>query len=84
MVTESRQLTIADLIGRALSRSNTSPEVLAKGRAKFEAQIADALEPFVRDGVLAEQIEARASIFAPSPKGFALGEAIYCAIINSG
>ena len=62
-VTERRQVTIADLIGRALSRSNTSPEVVAGGQDKFEAQIAAALEPFVRDGVLVEQIVARASIF---------------------
>jgi flagellar basal body-associated protein FliL len=56
-------VTIADLIGRALSKSNTSPEILAEGQAKFEAEIAAALEPFVRDGVLVEQIAARATIF---------------------
>ena len=61
--TERRQVTISDLIGRALSRSNTSPEVVAGGQEKFEAQIAAALEPFVRDGVLVEQIVARASTF---------------------
>jgi len=55
--------SIADLIGRALSKSNTSPEILAEGQAKFEAEIAAALEPFVRDGVLVEQIAARATIF---------------------
>jgi len=63
-VIERRQVTIADLIGRALSRSNTSPEVVAGGRERFEAEIAAALEPFVRDGVLVEQIVARASIFS--------------------
>src|SRR5450631_2381023 len=63
-VNQLRQVTVADLIGRALSRSNTSPEVVAGGQEKFEAQIAAALEPFVRDGVLVEQIVARASIFA--------------------
>jgi len=62
-VNERRQVTIADLIGRALSSSNTSPEVVAGGQEKFEAQIAAALEPFVQDGVLVEQIVARASIF---------------------
>ena len=61
--TERRQVTIADLIGRALSRSNTSPEAVAGRQDKFEAQIAAALEPFVEDGVLVEQIVARASIF---------------------
>ena len=48
-VTERRQVTIADLIGRALSRSNPSPEVVAGGQEKFEAQIAAALAPFVQD-----------------------------------
>ena len=61
-VTERRQVTIADLIGRALSRSNTSPEVVAGGQEKFEAQIAAALAPFVQDGVLEEQIVARATM----------------------
>jgi ubiquinone/menaquinone biosynthesis C-methylase UbiE len=62
-VAERRQVTIADLIGRALSKSNTSPEILAEGQARFEAEIAAALEPFVRDGVLVEQIVARATMF---------------------
>lgn len=62
-VTERRQVTISDLIGRALSRSNTSPEVVAGGQERFEVQIAAALAPFVHDGVLVEQIVARASIF---------------------
>jgi SAM-dependent methyltransferase len=62
-VTERHQVTIADLIGRALSRSNTSPEVVAVGQKKFESEIAATLAPFVQDGVLEEQIVARASIF---------------------
>jgi ubiquinone/menaquinone biosynthesis C-methylase UbiE len=62
-VAERRQVTIADLIGRALSKSNTSPEILAEGQARFEAEIGAALEPFVRDGVLLEQIVARATMF---------------------
>jgi SAM-dependent methyltransferase len=62
-VTICRQVTIADLIGRALSKSSTSSEILAKGQARFETEIAAALEPFVQDGVLQEQIVARASIF---------------------
>jgi len=66
-VIERRQITISDLIGRALSRSNTSPEILGEGQTRFEAEIAAALEPFVRDGVLEEQIVARASIFGFSP-----------------
>ncbi len=62
-VTICRQVTIAELIGRALSKSSTSSEILAKGLARFETEIAAVLEPFVQDGVLQEQIVARASIF---------------------
>ncbi len=62
-VTVCHQVTIADLVGRALSKSSTSSEILAKGQARFEAEIAAALEPFVQDGVLQEQIVAQASIF---------------------
>jgi ubiquinone/menaquinone biosynthesis C-methylase UbiE len=62
-VAERRQVTIADLIGRALSKSNTSPEILREGQARFEAEIAAALEPFDQDGVLVEQIVARATMF---------------------
>jgi SAM-dependent methyltransferase len=66
-VTERRQVTIADLIGRALSRSNTSPEVLGEGQTRFETEIAAALQPFVQDGVLVEHIVARATIFGRLP-----------------
>ncbi len=62
-VTVCYQVTIADLVGRALSKSSTSSQILAKGQARFEAEIAAALEPFMQDGVLQEQIVARASIF---------------------
>jgi hypothetical protein len=68
-VTERRQVTIADLIGRALSRSNTSPEVVAEGKPRFEAELTAALEPFVQNGVLVEQIVARASIFGRVQSG---------------
>jgi len=63
-VSEEREVTIADLIGRALSKSNTSPAVLGERRAKFEAEITAVLEPFAQDGVLQEEIVARAAIFA--------------------
>ena len=62
-VTVCHQVTIADLVGRALSKSSISSEILAKGQARFETEIAAALEPFVQDGLLQEQIVARASIF---------------------
>ena len=63
-VTESRQVTIAELIGRALSKSNTSPAVLGERRGEFEAEIAETLKPFGGGGILHEQIDARATIFA--------------------
>ncbi len=62
-VTESRQVTIADLVGRALSRSVTSPAVLGDRRAAFEAEITAVLEPFAQNGILQEQIVAGAMIF---------------------
>ena len=61
--TESRQVTIADLISRALSKSNTSPAILGERRAKFEEEITAALEPFAQHGILQEQIVAQGSIF---------------------
>jgi ubiquinone/menaquinone biosynthesis C-methylase UbiE len=62
-VTESRQVTIADLVSRALSKSNTSPAILGERRAEFEAEITAVLEPFAQHGILEEQIVANASIF---------------------
>jgi SAM-dependent methyltransferase len=66
-VTERRQLTVEALVGRALSKSNTSPTRLGERRAQFEEEIAAVLEPFAQDGVLNEEIVARASIFARLP-----------------
>lgn len=62
-VTHAQHVTIADLIGRALSKSNTSPAVLGERRAEFEAEIRAALEPFSQDGVLQEEIVSHAAIF---------------------
>ena len=41
-------------------------QFMSTKQEKFEAQMTAALEPFVQDGVLVEQIVARASIFATS------------------
>jgi SAM-dependent methyltransferase len=62
-VTEWRRVNVPDLIGRALSKSNTSPEFLGDRRSIFENEIAVILEPFVKDGILPEKIVARASVF---------------------
>jgi SAM-dependent methyltransferase len=61
-VTESRQVTIPDLIGRALSLSTTSPEVLGDRRPAFEAAMREALDPLSVDGVFDEQVTAIATI----------------------
>ncbi len=62
-VNELRSVTIDDLVGRALSRSNTSPEVLGDRRDAFENEIREVLQPFAQAGVLHEEIVSRASVF---------------------
>ena len=61
-VTEAHQVTIADLIGRALSLSTTSPDVLGDRRSAFEAAMREALEPLSVDGVFDERVTALATI----------------------
>jgi ubiquinone/menaquinone biosynthesis C-methylase UbiE len=62
-VRQTHQVSIADLIGRALSKSNTSPAFLGESQAEFEAQIRVALEPFSKDGTFDEEIVGDAEIF---------------------
>jgi SAM-dependent methyltransferase len=62
-VTHAQHVSIANLIGRALSKSNTSLSVVGKRQAEFEAAIRAVLEPFSQDGVLEENIVSRAAIF---------------------
>lgn len=61
-VTETHPVTIADLIGRALSLSTTSPEVLGDRRPEFEAAMREALEPLSNNGMFDEQVTAIATI----------------------
>jgi SAM-dependent methyltransferase len=61
-VTESHQVTIPDLIGRALSMSTTSPEALGDRRPAFEAAMREALEPLSTGGIFHEQVTASAMI----------------------
>jgi ubiquinone/menaquinone biosynthesis C-methylase UbiE len=63
LVTTTRSVTIEELIRRSLSRSTTSPQVLAERLAEFEEELAEAVRPFARDGVLREEIHASARIF---------------------
>jgi SAM-dependent methyltransferase len=62
-VTQIRHVGVADLIGRALSKSNTSPAFLGERKTEFEAEIRSALEPFSQDGKLQEEIVANAMVF---------------------
>jgi SAM-dependent methyltransferase len=63
-VQQSREVTIPELIGRSLSRSNTSPAVLGERRAQFESEMTSLLTPLSTQGVLQERILARAAVFA--------------------
>jgi ubiquinone/menaquinone biosynthesis C-methylase UbiE len=62
-ITESHRVTIADLIGRALSLSTTSPEVLGERRPAFEAAMREALEPLSDGGEFDEKVTAIATLF---------------------
>jgi SAM-dependent methyltransferase len=61
-VAHHQRLTIPDLIGRALSKSNTSPEVLGERREEFEAALRQVLEPFAVDGYLCEELKPVATV----------------------
>ena len=61
-VTETHQVTIADLIGRALSMSTTSPEALGERRSAFETAMREELEPLAPGGIFDEQVIASAMI----------------------
>jgi SAM-dependent methyltransferase len=61
-VIESHAVTIPEMIGRALSMSTTSPEVLGDRRSAFEAAMREALEPLAEDGVFEEQVTAIATV----------------------
>lgn len=67
-VAENRTVTVPELIGRALSRSVTSPEKLGERREAFEADIEEVLTPFAKNGFLEERIVARAAVFEHRPK----------------
>jgi SAM-dependent methyltransferase len=62
-VTETNSIRVDDLIGRALSKSNTSPALLGNRQADFEAAVRRAIEPFSKDGALHEEIVAEAAVY---------------------
>jgi SAM-dependent methyltransferase len=58
-----RQRTSIDaLVGRALSMSSTTPEVLGETRPAFEAELGAALGPFAVGGLVEEVLEADALV----------------------
>ena len=57
-----QSISIADLVGRMLSTSSTTPAVLGATRAGLEADLRCALAPFAVDGLVDEVIEANALI----------------------
>jgi SAM-dependent methyltransferase len=61
-VSENHQVTIDDLIGRALSMSTTSPDALGERRTAFEAAMREALDPLSTGGIFEEKITAVAMI----------------------
>ncbi|HEY7388680.1 MAG TPA: methyltransferase domain-containing protein [Bryobacteraceae bacterium] len=62
-VSYHQRVALDSLIGRALSLSTTSPAVLGEHRASFEATLLAALKPFAEDGILEEEVHARAQVF---------------------
>lgn len=62
-VLHHHQVTIDDLVARALSFSHTSPAVLGDRRADFEKDIRAVLQPFTSNRKLEEEIAATASVF---------------------
>jgi Methyltransferase domain len=61
-VIERRQVSVAQLVERALSRSSTTPERLGAAAARLVDEIEALLEPLATDGVLTEVIATNALI----------------------
>ena len=55
-------ITLEGVVGRALSRSITSPARLGQDRPAFETALRDALAPYLRDGVLEQILDFTALI----------------------
>ena len=53
---------MAELIGRAFSKSNTSPEALGDRQHAFKAALKGVLEPFAANGYLDEEIVSVATV----------------------
>ncbi len=56
-----QRLGIADLVGRTLSKSTSSPAVLGERMDRLTEMLTQAMKPWLRDGGLEEVVEARAT-----------------------
>lgn len=63
IVTEPNPVTIENLVKRALSFSTTSPAALGDRRAAFEAELRRRLQEYESNGIIQEEITAKAVIF---------------------
>jgi SAM-dependent methyltransferase len=59
-VAESRTTGLEALVGRAYSMSASTPAALGDRRTAFEADLRQALAPFLRDGAITEDVEFEA------------------------
>ncbi len=66
-VIERREVSVAQLVRRALSRSSTAPERLGVAAPRFAAEIETLLLPLATDGMLTEEI-ATYALIARRPK----------------
>jgi hypothetical protein len=66
-VSDAQEVSIEDLVGRALSRSSTSPVVLGSLQPEFESAIRAVLEPFSQNGNLEERLLSHATVFNRIP-----------------
>lgn len=64
VVPARKLLTVEELVGRALSFSGTSPAALGTRRMEFESDVRATIEPFANDGLVEEEVVARAVVFA--------------------
>ena len=59
-----QDITVTALVDRVLSMSTSSPDRIGADVAVLRASIGTALDPFAKDGILHEIVEARAEVFA--------------------
>lgn len=61
--TMEQSIPIECLIDRVLSKSSSSRERLGDGVERMRTAMRGVLEPFARDGIISEMVEARAEVF---------------------